>query len=209
MATLEELSQAVIEGDYEKSELLVKELVGQKTDLGDILNKGLIAGMNHVGEQFKEGNYFVPEVMISARAMQAGLNIIEPMMAGTNADYKGTIIIGTVQGDVHDIGKNLVTMMLKGGGYKVYDIGTDIKPERFVSEVREKKPDILAMSSLLTTTMHYMQKTIDALVAAGLRDKVKVIVGGAPITQAYADKIGADGYSKDAASAVDLVGKLI
>lgn len=209
MTTLEELSKAVIDGDYEKSQFLVKDLIAQKVGLQEILNEGLIHGMNYVGEQFKQGEFFVPEVMMSARAMQTGLNIIEPLMSRTDGDYKGTVIIGTVQGDVHDIGKNLVTMMLKGGGYKVYDLGTDIKPERFVSEVREKKPDILAMSCLLTTTMKYMKTTVEEIKKAGLRDNVKIVVGGAPITQAYASQIGADGYSKDAASAVDVVKGLV
>ena len=170
---------------------------------GKIINEGLIAGMNIVGQRFKEGEFFIPEVMMSARAMHGGLAVVKPLLTKTEQSSRGTIIICTVKGDVHDIGKNLVSMMLEGAGFMVIDLGTDVAPEKLVLSVREHAPHIVAMSTLLTTTLQRIPEAIAALDAAGLRRNVKVMVGGAPVTQSFADRAGADAYAPDAASAVD------
>jgi 5-methyltetrahydrofolate--homocysteine methyltransferase len=173
-----------------------------------ILNEGLIAGMSSIGVKFKNNEVFIPEVLIAARAMGAAMEILEPKLVETGVEPKGKVVIGTVKQDLHDIGKNLVTMMLKGGGFQVTDLGVDVDPEKYIEAVKEKQPHILAMSALLTTTMPNMKAVIDAMKEAGLND-VKVIVGGAPVTQDFADQIGADGYAADAGSAVDLAADLI
>ena len=206
---LEDTAQAVIEGDGEKVELLVRQALSEGMAASLIINDGLIAGMNTVGRRFKEGEFFIPEVMMSARAMHGGLAVVKPLLTKTELCSRGTIIICTVKGDVHDIGKNLVSMMLEGAGFRVIDLGTDVAPEKLVRSVRENTPQMVAMSTLLTTTLQRIPEAIAALEAAGLREKVKVMVGGAPVTQAFAEKAGADGYAPDAALAVDRAKQLL
>jgi len=169
-----------------------------------ILNEGMIAAMTEVGQLFEEGDYFVPEMLVSARAMQAGLSLLKPHLVATGVNPVGRVVIGTVQGDMHDIGKNLVTMMLEGAGFEVIDLGVDVKPERFIAAIQDNKPEVVAMSALLTTTMPKMQSTIDAMRQAGVLQSVKVMVGGAPVTAEYAAKIGANGYAPDAGQAAAL-----
>jgi 5-methyltetrahydrofolate--homocysteine methyltransferase len=183
--------------------------VSEGVSPSDIINQGLIAGMAVVGTKFKANEFYVPEVLIAARAMHAGMDIVKPLLAETGVEPRGTVVIGTVKGDLHDIGKNLVSMMLEGGGWEVIDLDVDVAPEKFVECVSGKKPQLVALSALLTTTMPSMKDTIDALSAAGVRGAVKVMIGGAPVTQEYADEIGADGYAPDAASAVDKANELI
>jgi len=208
MADLEGIKESLIKGDANKVKELVEAAVNEKTPVGDILNQGLIAGMNVVGVKFKNNEFYVPEVLIAARAMHAGMGIIEPILAESGIEPIGKIAVGTVKGDLHDIGKNLVIMMLKGGGFEVEDLGIDVPDEKFV-EIAKKGIQLIGLSALLTTTMPAMKTAIEALKTAGLKDRVKVMIGGAPITQAYADEIGADGYSPDAASAVDKAKELI
>jgi 5-methyltetrahydrofolate--homocysteine methyltransferase len=207
--SLEEISQAVIDGDGELVESLVRKALGDKFAPSKIINDGLIAGMNIVGDRFKSGDFFIPEVMMSARAMHSGLGIVKPLLSKSEESRRGTIIICTVKGDVHDIGKNLVSMMLEGAGFRVVDLGTDVAPEKILAAVREHEPQILAMSTLLTTTLPRVPEAIKALEAAGLRSKVKVMIGGAPVTQAFAQKAGADAYAPDAALAVDTAKRLL
>ncbi|MBI3120657.1 MAG: corrinoid protein, partial [candidate division NC10 bacterium] len=178
-----------------------------------IIFKGLIPGMDVVGEKFRRNEYYVPQVLLSARAMYAGLDLLKPLLTQSAVDeYPGTVVIGTAQGDLHDIGKNLVAMMLEGAGFKVFNLGRDVAPEKFVEAVKEKEATIVGISALMTTTMPGMKRTIDALARAGLRDRVKVMVGGAPVNQAFCDDIGGDGYAKDSTAAVvrakQLMGKL-
>jgi len=206
---LEDIALAVIEGDGEKVDASVRQALLEGLAASRIINDGLIAGMNTVGRRFKEGEFFIPEVMMSARAMHGGLAILRPLLTKTEQTSRGTIIICTVKGDVHDIGKNLVSMMLEGAGFRVMDIGTDVAPEKLVEAVREHSPQIVAMSTLLTTTLHRIPEAVKAIEAAGLRGNVKVMVGGAPVTQAFADKAGADGYAPDAALAVDMAKQLL
>ncbi len=208
MANLKGMAEALIKGDANTVKELVEAAVKENAPVGDILNKGLIAGMNVVGIKFKNNEFYVPEVLIAARAMHAGMAIIEPLLVESGIEPIGKIAVGTAKGDLHDIGKNLVIMMLKGGGFEVEDLGIDVPEEKFV-EVAKKGTQLIGISALLTTTMPGMKMVIEALKSAGLRDKVKVMIGGAPITQAYADEIGADGYSPDAASAVDKAKQLM
>ncbi|HBV88720.1 MAG TPA: cobalamin-binding protein [Desulfosporosinus sp.] len=203
------LSNAVIEGDNEQVQVYVKEAIDAKVDPLTIINEGLIGGMNVVGQRFKVNDMFVPEVLMSARSMNAGIELVKPLLAGGEMSNKGTVIIGTVKGDLHDIGKSLVGMMLECSGFKVIDLGVDISPEEFMAAIKENDGKILALSALLTTTMLSMKSTIDVCVEQGMRDKVKVIIGGAPISQEFSDQIGADGYAGDAAAAVELVTKLL
>lgn len=199
---LEQLADKLYEGNARA----VAEFTQQALDEGlppvEVLNRGLIMGMDRVGADFREGILFVPEVLVAARAMHAGMEILRPLLVASDVPTAGKVVIGTVSGDLHDIGKNLVSMMLEGGGFEVVDLGIDVPPERFVEAVRNERPDLVGMSALLTTTMTSMKDTIDALCEAGLRDRVKVIIGGAPVTDAYAKQIGADGYADDAAGAV-------
>ncbi len=208
MADLKALSNAVIAGN----EGLVKELTQLTLDKGidplEIINLGFIPGMSIVGDRFKVGDMFVPEVLMAARAMHGGMDLIKPLIADVDIPTKGKVVIGTVKGDLHDIGKNLVGMMIESAGYDVINLGADVSPERFIEAVKENNPQFVAMSALLTTTMLSMRDTIEALEEEGLRDKVKVLVGGAPVSQDFADEIGADGYAPDAASATDLCAKL-
>ena len=199
--TIEAVYQAVMEGDAQEAAAQTEAALAANLKPGDILNKGCIAAMGEVGRLFEEGEMFVPEMLIAARAMQASMNILKPHLAEGEITSAGKIIIGTVAGDLHDIGKNLVGMMMEGAGFEVIDLGTDVTPQTFVEAVREHKPNLIGMSALLTTTMPSMSATIEALTEAGLRDQVNVVVGGAPVTQAFADKIGADGFAPDASSA--------
>jgi len=209
MADLQALADAVINGNRDATSKLTQEAVDGGTPVADILNQGLIAGMTVVGDRFKRNEFYVPEVLIAARAMHSGMDIIKDLIAEAGIEAKGTVAIGTVKGDLHDIGKNLVAMMLEGGGYKVIDLEVDVAPEKFLAAVQDQGAQIVALSALLTTTMPAMKDTIDALAAAGLRGKAKVMIGGAPVTQNYADEIGADGYAADAASAVDKAAELL
>jgi 5-methyltetrahydrofolate--homocysteine methyltransferase len=206
---LAKLAQAVIEGDREVTPGLTQQALDQGLDPGVILNEGLMPGMAHVGEAFRSGDMFVPEVLLAARAMQASMDLLRPLLVETDAKMAGKIVIGTVKGDLHDIGKNLVAMMCEGAGFEVTDLGRDVDPARFVEAVKEVSAEIVAMSALLTTTMRSMELTIKALQEAGLRDQIKVMVGGAPVTQEFADQIGADGYAPNAAAAADLAKNLV
>jgi 5-methyltetrahydrofolate--homocysteine methyltransferase len=208
VATFEDLSKLVIKGSVDKTKTMTKTLIEEGAVPLDIINKGLIAGMNVVGGRFKNGEMFVPEVMVAAKAMSEGIALVKPLISASDMPSIGTVLLGTVKGDLHDIGKNLVGIMLQSRGFTVIDAGIDISPEQFVQEVKEKKPDIMGMSALLTTTMLHMKDTIELLKEEGL-DQVKVIIGGAPISQDFADEVGADGYAPDAASAVDLCNSLI
>jgi len=201
MADLKALSEALINGKRDEVTKLVKELLAANVPVGRILNEGLIAGMAVVGDKFKKNEFYVPEVLIAARAMNAGMTIVEPLLAKAGVKPLAKVAIGTVKGDLHDIGKNLVAMMLKGGGFAVMDLGIDVEPAKYVKAAQEGCT-LVCLSALLTTTMPQMANVIKGLKEAGLKD-VKVMIGGAPVTQKYADEIGANGYAPDAASAVD------
>jgi len=209
LSIVNEISEALLVGNAAKVKELTEKALGEGVSPKDIIQQGLIPGMGVVGVKFKNNEYYVPEVLIAARAMHAGLNIVKPMLADSGMEPVGRIAIGTVKGDLHDIGKNLVAMMLEGAGFDVNDLGIDVTADKFVEVVKDGSVDVIAMSALLTTTMPSMADTIKALEAAGLRDKVKIMIGGAPVTQNYADEIGADGYSADAASAVDTAKELM
>jgi 5-methyltetrahydrofolate--homocysteine methyltransferase len=199
--SLEAIYEAVLKGDASSAESLVAAALEAKTPPEDILYKSCIPAMEEVGRLFEEGEKFVPEMLISARAMQAAMGLLKPHLADADIQTAGKVVVGTVAGDLHDIGKNLVAMMLEGSGFEVVDLGTDVSPQAFVDAVREHGPQVIGMSALLTTTMPSMGATIEALKEAGLREGVKVMIGGAPITQDFAEKIGADGFAPDASSA--------
>jgi len=203
MADLKELQSALERGDAPAVEKLTKEAIDEGTDAKEILDNALIAGMAVVGERFKNNEIYVPEVLIAARAMTAGMQTLEPLLVKAGVKPVGTIAMGTVRGDLHDIGKNLVAMMMRGNGFKVVDLGIDVTPEQFIETAKAENVDIIGMSALLTTTMPSMKATVEGLQKEGLLGKVKVMIGGAPVTQRYADEIGADGYAPDAGSAVD------
>ncbi len=205
---LQKMASSLYDGEAEVVAELVQEALAQGMAPGEILGNGLIAGMDEVGKDFKAGDLFVPEVLIAARAMHAGMDVLRPLLADSDLSSVGTYVTGTVKGDLHDIGKNLVQMMMEGGGFETIDLGSDVEPAEFVAAVREHQPELLGLSALLTTTMVNMKTTIEALEEAGLRDKVKVMVGGAPVTAAFAEEIGADAYAPDAASAVDVARNL-
>jgi len=207
MADLAALAEALIKGDRDTVTKLTREAIDEGVAPKDTLEQGLIAGMNVVGRRFKANEIYVPEVLIAARAMKSGMEVLEPKLAEAGVEPVGTVVLGTVKGDLHDIGKNLVGMMLGGGGLKVVDCGTDVPPEKFIEAVKESGAQILAMSALLTTTMPQMSAVIEAVKAAGI--EAKTIIGGAPVTQSFADEIGASGYAPDAASAVDVCKELI
>ena len=209
MEILKEIANKVIEGKAQEVEELVKRALEDGVEVSSILNDGLIAGMQVVGEKFKKDEFYVPEVLIAARAMHKGMNVLKPYLERSGVKPIAKYVIGTVRGDLHDIGKNLVAMMLRGAGFEVIDLGVDVPPEKFVEAVRNEGAPLLGLSALLTTTMPSMKETIEALKRAGIRDKVKVMVGGAPLTQEYADEIGADGYAPDAASAIDKAKELL
>lgn len=206
---LEQIKAAVVAGKHKEIGPLVQTAVDEKVDLSSIINTALIGGMDVVGQQFASGEIFVPEMLIAALTMQKGLAVLKPLLKGEDSKSKGTVLIGTVKGDLHDIGKNLVVMMLEGAGFQVTDLGVNQGVEQVVNKVAEMKPDILGLSTLLTTTMSEMQKVIEVMQQKGLRSKVKVMVGGAPVDAQFAEKIGADGYAKDAAGAVQLARTLI
>ena len=201
---LGKISAAVIEGNVEGISEMTQTALRDGLSAREILDKALLPGMDLVGNQFKMGDMFIPEVLLSARAMQTALSLLKPQFATSRADVRGKVLLGTVQGDLHDLGKNMVGMMLIGAGFEVTDLGKDLSPMAFVTAVKEQKPDILGLSALLTTTMLMMQDTIKALQEAGIRDKVKIMVGGAPVTADFAKKIGADGHGPNAIDAVDL-----
>lgn len=207
MSILEEISENIINGKANEVRTLVQKAVDDGGDVGKILNEGLLAGMSVVGDRFKRNEFYVPEVLIAARAMKAGTEILKPLLAESGVKPTGTVVLGTVKGDLHDIGKNLVGMMMEGAGFQVVDLGTDVEAQKFVDACREQNATIIAASALLTTTMTAMKDIVDALNASDIRDKVKILIGGAPLTQAFCDEIGADGYAPDAASASDLAKK--
>ncbi|MDD5082790.1 MAG: corrinoid protein [Dehalococcoidales bacterium] len=202
MVDLSTLSRAIEEGNREKTVQLTAEALSDGTNPQDIITRGLQAGMGAVGEKFSSGEYFLPDMLMAARAMKAALEILAPMLEKTGIPTLGKVVIGTVEGDMHDIGKNVVATFLRGSGFEVRDLGSNVSARRFVDEVREQRPDILGLSALLTTTMPAMGNVIKALQAAGLRSGVKVIVGGAPVTQDYANYIGADAYAHDGGKAI-------
>jgi 5-methyltetrahydrofolate--homocysteine methyltransferase len=204
---LKPIFENVIEGDANAVESGVKSALAAGVDAGVILNEALIAAMDEVGQRFEDGDFFVPEMLVSARAMQAGLALLKPHLAATDVKSSGKVAIGTVKGDLHDIGKNLVAMMLEGAGFEIIDLGVDVSPESFVDAVQEGA-NLIGMSALLTTTMSNMGVTIEALKAAGVRDQVKVMIGGAPVTEDYAKSIGADAFAPDASSATRIARQL-
>lgn len=209
MANFEELSKSVISGNLAKVKKQTQALIDEGVSPLAIINQGLIAGMTVVGARFKNGEMYVPEVLVAARSMAAGIELVKPLLTDQSMPSAGKVLLGTVKGDLHDIGKNLVGMMLESRGYTVINAGMDISPEKFVQEIRAHKPDVLGMCALLTTTMLHMKDTIELMKEAGIREQVKVIVGGAPLSQDFADEAGADGYAPDAASAVDLCNRLL
>ncbi|MGA9533552.1 MAG: corrinoid protein [Anaerolineales bacterium] len=205
---LSKLATSVIEGDAQATERLTRQGLDAGLDAKQILDEGLMPGMDHVGAEFKAGNMFVPEVLRSARAMHESMDILRPLLAETGTKMVGKVVLGTVKGDLHDIGKNLVGMMCEGAGFEVMDLGKDVEPDAFVQAVKDFGPDVVGMSALLTTTMRSMEHTINALQEAGVRDSVKILVGGAPVTGEFAEQIGADGYASNAAAASEMAKKL-
>jgi 5-methyltetrahydrofolate--homocysteine methyltransferase len=209
MADYERMRETVLTGKVDEITGLVKKALEQGANPQDIVGQGLIAGMNEVGVLFKNGEMFIPEVLVSAKTMHKGMELLRPLLSKAEAKTIGTVILGTVKGDLHDIGKNLVGMMFEGAGFEVVDLGVDQSPEKFVEAARKKEAQVIALSALLTTTMGEMAKVIDALKEAGLRSQVKVMVGGAPLNEKFAVTIGADGYAPDAGAAVEKLKKLV
>ncbi len=207
MADMEGLKNSIIKGDQNKAKQLTAQALDEGMHPEKVLNDGLIAGMNIIGAAFKKNEVYVPEVLIAARAMKNAMELLEPKLAEAGVQPIGKALIGTVQGDLHDIGKNLVIMMLKGAGFQVVDLGVDVPPQKFVDAINEHQTKLLGLSALLTTTMPMIDKTLEAIRGAGL--KTKIMIGGAPVTQEYANKVGADGYAPDAASAVDVAKTLL
>jgi 5-methyltetrahydrofolate--homocysteine methyltransferase len=209
MDMIQPLIDAVINGDEDKVKVIVLEGITKGEKAADIMNKGLIAAMDVVGEKMEAEDMFIPEVLMSARAMSAGVQVLQPHLTKDEAQGLGIVVIGSVQGDLHDIGKNLVKLLMEGAGFSVIDLGTDVNPEKFIEAVRDNNADIVGMSALLTTTMLMMKNVIEALESESLRDQVKVLVGGAPVTKEYAEEIGADAYGADAGSAVRIAKSLL
>ena len=209
MSTLENLATNLISGKAEEVKNLTQQAIDENIAPRDILNQGLLKGMEEVGRRFKANEFYVPEVLIAARAMKAGMTLLKPLLSATGVEPVGRVAIATVKGDLHDIGKNLVCMMLEGGGFEVVDLGVDVPPEKFVEVVQKENIQILGLSALLTTTMLNMKSTISALEEQNVRNNVKIMIGGAPVTDAFADEIGADGYAADAATAVELAKSFI
>jgi len=209
MANLNELAEAIIKGKAPVAKELTEQAIAEGISPQEILNDGLVAGMSVVGQKFKANEFYVPEVLIAARAMQGAMQALKPALAETGAQPIGRVVIGTVQGDLHDIGKNLVAMMLEGAGFEIYDLGVDVTPEKFLEEARMSGATIVGMSALLTTTMPAMEKTIKHIREQADGEGIKVMIGGAPVTEEFANKIGADGYAPDAASAVDVAKTLV
>jgi 5-methyltetrahydrofolate--homocysteine methyltransferase len=208
-ALFEKIAERLIVGKIDEDKELSQQALDQGASPRDIIDKGLLAGMDVVGKRFKAGDMFIPEVLLCARCMHGAMDILRPLLSEADAAGVGIYLIGTVEGDLHDIGKNLVSMMLQGAGFEVIDLGTNITPQQFVDAVTEHKPTILGLSALLTTTMPKMEETINALKEAGLRDQVKIMAGGAPVTQAFVEDIGADAYGANAASASDKAKELM
>ncbi len=208
-ADLNALAEAIINGKRTDAVELTQKLLDAGVSPKRVLDDGLVAGMSVVGERFKNGEYFVPEVLVAARAMKASMELLRPLLTASDVQPTGTVVIGTVRGDLHDIGKNLVAMMLEGAGFRVIDLGVDTPAEKFLSAAKENNAQIIGMSALLTTTMTYMPEVIRALETENMRHQVKVLIGGAPVTQEWANQIGADGYAPDAASAVDKAKELL
>jgi 5-methyltetrahydrofolate--homocysteine methyltransferase len=206
---LSNITTTIIEGSLEDMEELTRDALDEGLSAKEILDKGLMPGMDYVGVEFRAGNMFVPEVLRSARAMQVAMDILKPLLAESGEKMVGKVLLGTVKGDLHDIGKNLVGMMCEGAGFEVVDLGKDVSPEGFVEAVKTHEPDILGMSALLTTTMRAMENTVKALEEAGVRDQLKVMIGGAPVTQSFAEQIGADAYASNAASAAETAKRLV
>lgn len=209
MAKYQNLAESIIKGDNISSRDIAERLIVDGVPALDLLNDGLVPGMDVVGKKFRDKEIYLPEVLLSARAMKAAMEIIKPLLSESSAKRKGPVILGTVKGDIHEIGKNLVGMMLEGGGYTVIDLGVDVPPEKFIEEMKKHGAKLIGLSALLTTTMPAMKTVIDMLKADRQNTGVKVIVGGAPLNKEFADSIGADGYSPDAPGAVELAGKLI
>jgi len=209
MSDLKTITETLLTGDGEKVEELTRAALDAGIAAKDILNQGLIAGMDIVGERMESGEMFIPEVLMSAQAMGGAVEILKPLLSDEDSASGGTIVLGTVKGDLHDIGKNLVSMMMESAGFKVINMGVDIDPAAFIQAIKDNDADILALSALLTTTMPMMEQTIKSVEASGLRDKVKILVGGAPVNQSFADEIGADGYAPDAGSASKLAKQLM
>ena len=207
MTDLQQLSDSIIKGDAKATRALTELALAEGVDPLKLVNEYMIPAMDEVGRRFEANEYFVPELLISARAIKGALELVRPLLTARGNEPLGRVAIGTVKGDLHDIGKNLVASLLEGGGFEVIDLGVNVAPEKFIATVKEKNANIVAMSALLTTTMPAMKTTIEALKQAGVRDKVKVLIGGAPITQKYAEEIGADGYSENAVGAVALAKK--
>ena len=208
-AIYEQLSTAVLEGDSEKTPGLVQIALDEGLVPKDILDNGMVVGMNEVSVRFKAGEMFVPDVLMSAEAMQAGLKVLRPHLISSGAKLMGKIVKGTVKGDLHDIGKNLVGMMCEGAGFEVIDLGSNLEPGKFIAAIKQHQPQIVGMSALLTTTMRSMRHTIKAIEEAGLRDKIKIMIGGAPVDAEFAKRIGADGYGSNAPAGVDLAKRLV
>lgn len=209
MSLLEQISENLMKGKAKDVETLVAQAIKDGVPVRDILNKGLLSGMGIIGEKFKKNEVYVPEVLIAARAMKAGMEVLKPELVTAGVDPIGTVVVGTVKGDLHDIGKNLVCMMLEGAGFKVVDAGINVDAARMVEIAKENNAGLIGASALLTTTMTAMKDIVEAIKSANLSESVKLMIGGAPVTQAFADEIGADGYAPDAASAADLARKLV
>jgi corrinoid protein of di/trimethylamine methyltransferase len=209
MAELSKLYEAVLNGDAKTAAAVTKEALQEGASPFELVNQYMIPAMDEVGRRYEAEEYFVPELLLAARAMKASMDLIRPLLAASGAQPAGRVVIGTVKGDLHDIGKNLVAALLEGGGFEVIDLGADVPPEKFVQAVQEKRANIVCLSALLTVTMPAMRTTIETLEKAGVRDRVKVLVGGAPVTQKFADEIGADGYGENASVAVTLARRLV
>jgi 5-methyltetrahydrofolate--homocysteine methyltransferase len=209
MPDLQQLRDAIIRGDAQAAANIAREALSTESDPVELVQRYMVPAMDEVGRRFECQDYFVPELLLSARAMKKALELIRPLLVERGAPSAGRVVIGTVKGDLHDIGKNLVASMLEGAGFEVFDLGVDVSPQKFVAEAQNKKAQVVALSALLTTTMPSMQLVVDELKRAGLRDTVRVMIGGAPVTQQYADQIGADGYSDNASAAVGLARRLM
>ncbi|MEN6480326.1 MAG: corrinoid protein [Anaerolineales bacterium] len=209
MSFAEAIYDAILNGDMAACEQATHAALASGIPAGDVLNEAMIPAMAEVGRLFEENEYYVPELLIAARAMKAGLAILKPLLVATGVEPKGKVVVGTVKGDLHDIGKNLVAIMVEGAGYEVIDLGVDVPPERFVRTAIEEGAQVIGLSALLTTTMPSMKATVEALQEAGVHGPIKIMIGGAPVTQRYADEIGADGYGRDAAEAARLVAQLV
>jgi corrinoid protein of di/trimethylamine methyltransferase len=205
----EQMGDDLYDGLEDEVVAAVNEALGRGREAYEVLTEGLVAGMDIVGNDFRDGILFVPEVLMAAKAMKAGMAILRPLLAESDAPQQGTLVIGTVKGDIHDIGQNLVAMMMEGAGFEVYNLGINVNSDKYMAAIREHNPDILGMSALLTTTMPYMKVVVDRLKEEGIRDDIIVMVGGAPVTQDFADHVGADGYGEDAAKAVEVARRLM